>query len=105
MLPLVRWRASAAADGLVAFASTPPETVLGHPARHCSLFQHLSEQDWRTILEAARVRSAAKGSLYFRQGEPATAVYILIRGQVKLVRLAPDGRQVFVRLVVRVENG
>lgn len=57
------------------------------------LFATLSE---RTLLQLGRIalrRTYAPGTLILLEGEPCTAVFFIITGQVRIYRLSPQGRQ------------
>lgn len=77
-----------------------PETDLDPTAlSQAALFQGLSPDALTGLVAAARDRRVARNGYFFRQGEPATAVYWLHRGQVTLLQVAPDGTQVVLRLM------
>jgi len=63
------------------------------------LFQGLDSDAVASLLAAARERRVRRKGFFFHQGEPATAVYWLRRGQVTLLQVGPDGSQVILRLV------
>ncbi len=65
----------------------------------CVLFQGLPEDALDAAETSARTVARGRGQVYFRQGEPATHVYAVVSGQVKLVAVHPDGRAVIHRLV------
>lgn len=67
--------------------------------RQCALFQGASEKTLRVLLKTARLRSVAKGEFVFHEGAPATSVYLLLSGRVKLVQLTVDGQQTIVHVV------
>lgn len=51
------------------------------------------------VLEEARERRLDRQEVCFRQDDPATSLYLLTEGRVKLTQLTPDGRQVILRFV------
>jgi len=61
------------------------------------LFQGLSREAVEAAQAAGRRVSRRRGELYFRQGDPATHVYVVLEGRVKLVAVHPDGRPVIHR--------
>lgn len=72
------------------------------------LFQLLAEAEFFTglerrglerVLEEARQKRLERQEICFRQDEPATLLYLLTEGRVKLTQLTPDGRQVLMRFV------
>ena len=59
---------------------------LPHPARHA-------------IVDAASRRSLRKGQTLIRQGDPASAFFLMDRGYLKLTQVTPEGAEVIVRFV------
>ena len=51
------------------------------------------------VLKAAQRRRLDRHEVCFRQDEPATLLYLLTAGRIKLTQLTPDGRQVLLRFV------
>ena len=70
------------------------ELVLGGP-----LFQGLAPAVCQELLDVARPRHVLAGEYYFHQGEAATTFYILVRGQVKLTQVTPEGHQIIIKLL------
>ena len=62
-------------------------------------FKGLDQEGLEMVRAAARERRLERGELCFRQGEPAALLYLVTRGRLKLTQLAPDGRQVILRLL------
>ncbi len=72
--------------------------------RHCTLrasvlFAGLEEKDFEAIHQPIDQFSLAAGSALYRAGEPATSMYTVRSGLLKLVQYLPDGAQRIVRLV------
>lgn len=63
------------------------------------LFEGLDEPTVTTVLEAARVRHFEAGSAIFSEGQPASAVFVVLSGSVKLVQLTEDGDAIVFRLL------
>lgn len=61
--------------------------------------QGFSEEGRRLFLAAARPRELGKRDILFREGEEGRAVYVLERGRLQVYKLAPDGREVSVRVI------
>jgi CRP/FNR family transcriptional regulator, nitrogen oxide reductase regulator len=61
------------------------------------VFAGLPPGEREAILGMASVRIARKGEALFREGEPATALFLLEAGRVKLTQLAAGGQQVILR--------
>lgn len=58
------------------------------------LFQDLEEGALQEILGYAQRRTAREGSFFFMEGNPATHLFLLLEGRVKLTQVTPDGQQV-----------
>ncbi|MCY1128287.1 Crp/Fnr family transcriptional regulator [Frigidibacter sp. RF13] len=65
-------------------------------ARRALLLATLPDGVAAELLQQARVRDLDRGSTVFLQGEPASAIYIVIDGWVKLYRIAPNGAEAIV---------
>lgn len=63
------------------------------------LFQGLQPAALRAVVHAAQRRSEAKDAFFFYQGDPAVASYVVVRGRVRVVQLAPEGQQMILRYV------
>lgn len=55
--------------------------------RRCTLFYGLAPGMVERLIAPATVMSLDKGATLFRQGDPASAVFIVIDGWVKLYRI------------------
>jgi len=62
------------------------------------LFQDLDRQALQEILQYAQTRTAEEGSFFFLEGNPATHLFILLEGSVKLTQVTPDGQQVILEV-------
>jgi CRP/FNR family transcriptional regulator, cyclic AMP receptor protein len=63
------------------------------PLAQVSFFASLSEEGLRALEQACRRRTFKRGETLFYEEDPGNALYILQKGQVKIVRLAPDGEE------------
>lgn len=61
------------------------------------LFDSLAPAERRGVLALATRRTIARGRALFRQGEPATTLYLIERGYLKLTQLTADGSEVIIR--------
>lgn len=61
------------------------------------LFQGLSSDELAMVVQTAWHRQVERGSFFFLEGDPATHLYVLTQGQVKLAQLTPEGQQVILR--------
>ncbi len=67
--------------------------------RAAELFQGLDAATLAAIAAAARRRTVRAGAYLFRQDDPATVLYVLARGSVKLTQINTDGEQILLRVV------
>jgi len=65
----------------------------------CPLFAGLGQEQLHDALGRGSVRQVARKDYFFRQGEPAVALYVLQTGRVKLTKLSLDGQQVILRML------
>ncbi|MEO8285265.1 MAG: Crp/Fnr family transcriptional regulator [Chloroflexota bacterium] len=63
-----------------------------------NLFSGLEPGELANIAQAGRLRRLKSGSYLFRQGTPATNLYILVAGTIKMTQLTPEGHQVLLRV-------
>ena len=63
------------------------------------LFEPLSPDERERLAAGCRMRAFARGAALFREGERADGMHIVLRGVVKVVRFAPDGREMVLHLV------
>ena len=62
------------------------------------LLAHLDEELRRVVLGAGRVELVPRGMVLFHEGTPATAMYAVQSGQLKLVRYTARGREMLLHL-------
>jgi CRP-like cAMP-binding protein len=67
--------------------------------RKSKIFQGLSPADLHAICNLAGHRPIESGGFFFHQDDPATTLFLLLRGQVKMTQIGPEGHQVLVRFV------
>lgn len=72
--------------------------------RRLPLFDGLDHDMLVRLLEQARVESWPRGSLLFRQDEPATHFYVILVGWVKLFRGGSEGQESVVHVFTRGES-
>ncbi len=63
------------------------------------LFEPLSSAERERLADGCRMRTFARGTALFREGERADGMHVVLRGVVKVVRFAPDGRETVQHLV------
>ena len=61
------------------------------------LFQGFAMEEAERILAAGTTRVLQRGQVLFREGEPATALYLTESGRIKLTQLTTDGQEVIMR--------
>lgn len=67
-------------------------------AKPVALFASLDPKALAEVTAAARVSTVPAGSTFFREGDPASAFFVLETGSVKLTQVTPEGHQVVLRL-------
>lgn len=65
----------------------------------CPFLAQLTPEERHIIQLNGRERHLGKGACFFLAGEPATAFYILLTGEVKLTQTTPDGQKVIIHYV------
>ncbi len=72
--------------------------------RRCTLFDGLDPQMVDRLIAPATVTSLDKGETLFRQGDPASAVFIVVEGWVKLYRITAAGEEAVIYLFAKGDN-
>jgi CRP-like cAMP-binding protein len=67
--------------------------------RRVPLFESLSEADLQSFAELVRERSYPRGSVIVFEEDPGDALYVVAAGQVKVVLVAEDGREVILSVL------
>jgi CRP/FNR family transcriptional regulator len=62
------------------------------------LFTGVSQEDFRKISAAARLKRFARGEMLYLEGDTVEQVLLVISGSVKIAQLAPKGMEVVLRL-------
>jgi len=63
------------------------------------LLRGLSAEALEEVAATATEKKVRAGSTLFREGEPASALYMMLEGRVKLTQVAADGHEVILRFV------
>ena len=76
--------------------------------RKVPLFNSLSEADLARLAESSRERNYPRNSVILFEDDPGDALYVVVTGQVKVVLIGEDGREVlageaFVQLLQRAD--
>jgi len=67
--------------------------------RTIPLFTQLSDEEVTRVTEAARERLYPKGSVILFEDDPGDALYVVITGEVKVVLIGEDGREVILSML------
>ncbi|MCZ6781265.1 MAG: cyclic nucleotide-binding domain-containing protein, partial [Nitrospirae bacterium] len=68
--------------------------TVGANLQSIPLFAHLREEDVNRISRFARDRSYPKNSVIVFEEDPGDSLYVVMSGQVKVVLIGEDGREV-----------
>jgi CRP-like cAMP-binding protein len=61
------------------------------------LFQGFAPEEAEKVLSGGAPRVLRRGEILFREGEPATALYLVESGRIKLTQLTAEGQEVIMR--------
>jgi CRP/FNR family cyclic AMP-dependent transcriptional regulator len=67
--------------------------------RAVPLFAHLGDDELRQVAAAVRERSYPKQSIILFEDDPGDALYLVVAGQVKVVLIGEDGREVILSVL------
>ncbi len=77
----------------------PPIATLVALLRANSFFAGLSEPVVKSLAERATWRNYGAGEMVFLEGEPSSGLSVLQSGWLKIVKIAPDGREQVLRFL------
>src|SRR5690242_14720536 len=83
-------------------STTPPKnagSAVQQVMRRVPLFSQLNDDELGRISEPARERSYPKNSVILFEDDPGDALYIVSSGQVKVVLIGEDGREVILSVM------
>lgn len=63
------------------------------------IFQRLTDRQLERVVKRAKYIKLKEGQTLFQQGDPASRFYLVVKGHIKLFRLAPDGNEKVIELV------
>ena len=66
--------------------------------REIRLFAGIDEATLSRLAQDAKVETFDDGEVVFRQGDPVTAMVLILRGYVKLMRIAPSGDETMIAI-------
>lgn len=67
--------------------------------RNAAIFEGLSSEELNLVVTRASLRAVPKGVFLFRQGEPASEMFLLESGRVRLHETTANGRELLIRFV------
>jgi len=67
--------------------------------RHVPLFQQLSESELERVARVAREKNYPRHSVILFEDDPGDALYVVLRGQVKVVLVGEEGREVILSIL------
>ena len=70
-----------------------------NPLAELPLLSQLSDDQRSVVIGAGFEKSLERGEILFHEGEPSEALFAVMRGQLKLVRYSPKGRELLIHLV------
>lgn len=73
--------------------------ALGEILRRVPLLAQLSDEDIAQLAEVARERSYPRNAVIVFEDDPGDALYLVIKGQVKVVLIGEDGREVILSVL------
>jgi CRP/FNR family cyclic AMP-dependent transcriptional regulator len=79
-------------------ARRQPSPELLASLAQASLFASLREANLQELAALCQLRSFKPGQILFHEGDPGHALYLIRSGQVKIVRIAPDGQEILLRV-------
>ena len=71
-----------------------PRKVNPEEIRETELFKGISPPDFEKIFRLAQQKKIEEGAFFFMEGDPVSAIFLMIEGKVKLVQVTPQGQQV-----------
>src|SRR5690242_11594173 len=83
-------------------STTPPKnagSAVQQVMRRVPLFSQLNDDELGRISEPARERSYPKNSVILFEDDPGDALYVVKQGQVKVVLIGEDGREVILSVL------
>ena len=87
---------------------TSPDSIrsaaLASALRRSSIFSGLSEADLAEIAGYSERRALAKGEILFREGDPVSGFYVVLKGLIKAYRVDEAGREQVIHLISEGES-
>ena len=67
--------------------------------KDCFLCRDLDKDELAALNAIASFRKVKKGEMIFFEGDPATGFFVLLEGQVRIYKAAPDGKEYTLHLI------
>ncbi|HRJ40355.1 MAG TPA: Crp/Fnr family transcriptional regulator [Caldilineaceae bacterium] len=67
--------------------------------QHAGLFRGLALPALAEVEQLARQRAIQSDAFFFHQGDPATTLYVLVQGRVRIAQVTPEGQQVILHII------
>ena len=80
-------------------SSDDPPLSVSAQLRQVPLFDQLDEAEMTRISRAAREKSYPKSNVILFEDDPGDALYVVLSGQVKVVLIGEDGREVILSML------
>lgn len=80
-------------------SSSDPSQSAAQRLRSIPLFTQLNEAEVTRITEVARERTYPKNSVILFEDDPGDALYVVLTGEVKVVLIGEDGREVILSIL------
>jgi CRP-like cAMP-binding protein len=79
-------------------SSSPPGRII-EQLRRVPLFAHLTDEELARVSLAVRAKSYPKNSVILFEDDPGDALFVVVGGQVKVVLIGEDGREVILAML------
>lgn len=79
-------------------SNDPADRVVGQ-LRRVPLFAHLNDEELARVSQAVREKSYPKNSVILFEDDPGDALFVVVSGQVKVVLIGEDGREVILAML------
>lgn len=70
-----------------------------HEQKKSQLFENLSEDSLKTLLQHALIQQYESGRLLVQQGDAPHYMYLILEGSLKTMRMGDDGHEVTIRML------
>ena len=67
--------------------------------QECRFFEGISEESRKVLAGICRVQDSRKRDILFHEGDPGSAIYILLEGDVQLHKLSAEGKEIVIKVI------